>query len=135
MNFHPHPPMLRHAYDRITATRRSRHKRPTIHTSHTDQTAKLKLTPDPTKWWLCRYAGLLDGRVASHSFLSPRRTLACGRLAATVLRRLGLTRLPLITSRYLEPVVAPFPYLIDDFVGCPAKNDFFHKCSRDFRRV
>ena len=35
--------MLRHAYDRITATRRSRHKRPTIHTSHTDQTAKLEL--------------------------------------------------------------------------------------------
>jgi hypothetical protein len=34
--------MLRHAYDRITATRRSRHKRPTIHTSHTDQTAKLE---------------------------------------------------------------------------------------------
>jgi hypothetical protein len=36
--------MLRHAYDRITATRRSRHKRPTIHTSHTDQTAKLEFT-------------------------------------------------------------------------------------------
>ena len=44
MNFHPHPPMLRHAYDRITATRRSRHKRPTIHTSHTDQTAKLEMS-------------------------------------------------------------------------------------------
>ena len=43
MNFHPHPPMLRHAYHRITATRRSRHKRPTIHTSHTDQTAKLEI--------------------------------------------------------------------------------------------
>ena len=35
LNFHPHPPMLRHAYDRITATRRSRHKRPKIHTGHT----------------------------------------------------------------------------------------------------
>ena len=42
LNFHPHPPMLRHAYDRITATRRSRHKRPKIHTRHTDQTAKLE---------------------------------------------------------------------------------------------
>ena len=42
LTFHLHPPMLRHAYDRITATRRSRHKRPKIRTRHTDQTAKLE---------------------------------------------------------------------------------------------
>ena len=39
LNFHPHPPMLRHAYDRITATRRSNAPK---FTRATHQTAKLE---------------------------------------------------------------------------------------------
>ena len=35
--------MLRDAYDRITATRRSRHKRPTIHTRHTDPNCETRV--------------------------------------------------------------------------------------------
>ncbi len=51
-------------------------------------------------WHASRWAGLphLRESGANHSFLSPRKTLACGRTAVTVLRRLGLTKLPLIST-------------------------------------
>src|SRR4051812_47466779 len=38
-----------------------------------------------------------------YSFLSPRRTFTYGRFVAKLLRSLGLSTLPLITSRYRSP--------------------------------
>ena len=53
----------------------------------------------PEDTWVIGVIGNWRGRVAIHSFASLRRTFTCDRLAGKPLRRLGLTRLPLIPNR------------------------------------